>query len=46
MAGMRLAAPLLALHLGHSAVHVGFLLALYSLSQVWVALPAGRYASM
>ena len=44
MAGMRLAAPLLALHLGHSAVHVGFLLALYSLSQVFLALPAGRYA--
>jgi len=44
MAGMRLAAPLLALRLGHSAVHVGFLLALYSLSQVFLALPAGRYA--
>ena len=44
MAGMRLAAPLLALHLGHSAVHVGFLLALFSLSQVFLALPAGRYA--
>ncbi len=44
MAGMRLAAPLLALQLGRSAVHVGFLLALFSLSQVFLALPAGRYA--
>ena len=44
MAGMRLAAPLLALRLGHSAVHVGVLLALFSLSQVFLALPAGRYA--
>ena len=44
MAGMRLAAPLLALKLGYSAVHVGFLLALFSLSQVFLALPAGRYA--
>jgi MFS family permease len=44
MAGMRLAAPLLALQLGHSALHVGFLLALFSLSQVFLALPAGRYA--
>jgi len=44
MAGMRMAAPLLALRLGHSAVHVGFLLALFSLSQVFLALPAGRYA--
>jgi MFS family permease len=44
MAGMRMAAPLLALKLGHSAVHVGFLLALFSLSQVFLALPAGRYA--
>ena len=44
MAGMRLATPLLALRLGHSAVHVGFLLALFSLSQVFLALPAGRYA--
>ncbi len=44
MAGMRLATPLLALRLGHSAVHVGFLLALFSLSQVFLALPAGRFA--
>ena len=44
MAGMRLAAPLLALKLGHSALHVGVLLALYSLTQVFLALPAGRFA--
>ena len=44
MAGMRLAAPLLALKLDYSAVYVGFLLALFSLSQVFLALPAGRYA--
>ena len=44
MSGMRLASPLLALKLGHSALHVGVLLALYSLTQVFLALPAGRYA--
>lgn len=44
MAGMRLAAPLLALKEGHSALSVGVLLALFSLSQVFLALPAGRYA--
>jgi MFS family permease len=44
MVGMRMATPLLALHLGHSAWHVGLLLALFSLSQVFLSLPAGRYA--
>jgi MFS family permease len=44
MSGMRLASPLLALQLGHSALHVGVLLALYSLTQVFLALPAGRFA--
>ena len=44
MAGMRLAAPLLALRDGHSAFTVGLLLALFSLSQVFLAIPAGRYA--
>ena len=44
MAGMRLAAPLLALKEGHSALAVGVLLALFSLTQVFLALPAGRYA--
>ena len=44
MAGMRLAGPLLALKEGHSALAVGVLLALFSLTQVFLALPAGRYA--
>ena len=44
MAGMRLAAPLLALREGHSAASVGILLALFALTQVFLALPAGRYA--
>ena len=43
MSGMRLAAPLLALHLGLGTVYVGVLLALYSLTQVLIALPVGRY---
>ena len=44
MAGMRLAAPLLALREGLSAAAVGVLLALFALTQVFLALPAGRYA--
>ena len=44
MAGMRMAAPLLALRDGYSAAAVGVLLALYALTQVFLALPAGRYA--
>jgi MFS family permease len=44
MAGTRMAAPLLALRDGHSAAAVGFLLALFALTQVFLALPAGRYA--
>ena len=44
MAGMRLAAPLLALREGHSIAAVGFLVALFALTQVFLALPAGRYA--
>jgi MFS family permease len=44
MAGMRLAAPLWALQQGHGAMAVGGLLALFSLSQVFLALPAGRLA--
>jgi MFS family permease len=43
MAGMRMAAPLLALREGYSALAVGFLLALFALTQVFLALPAGRY---
>jgi MFS family permease len=44
MAGMRMAAPLLALREGYSALAVGILLALFSLTQVFLAIPAGRYA--
>ena len=44
MAGMRMAAPLMALREGHSALAVGVLLALFALTQVFLALPAGRYA--
>lgn len=44
MAGMRMAAPLLALQQGHSAAAVGVLLALFALTQVFLALPAGRFA--
>ena len=43
MSGMRLAAPLLALREGYSPLAVGFLLALFALMQVFLALPAGRY---
>ena len=44
MTGMRMAAPLLALREGYSAISVGLLLALFALTQVFLALPAGRYA--
>ncbi|MDH6168075.1 MFS family permease [Variovorax boronicumulans] len=44
MAGMRLATPLLALQQGYSPVAVGVLIALFALSQVFLALPAGRFA--
>jgi MFS family permease len=44
MAGMRMAAPLLALREGFSPMAVGVLLALFALTQVFLALPAGRYA--
>lgn len=44
MTGVRMAVPLLALRQGHSAVAVGVLLALFSLTQVFLSLPAGRYA--
>src|SRR3954462_10425685 len=44
MAGTRLAAPLLALHEGQSEAAVGVLLALFALTQGFLALPAGRYA--
>lgn len=44
MAGMRMATPLMALRDGHSEAAVGVLLALFALTQVFLALPAGRYA--
>jgi MFS family permease len=44
MAGMRMAAPLMALREGQSALAVGLLLSLFALTQVFLALPAGRYA--
>jgi len=43
MAGMRMATPLLALDQGYSAAAVGVLLALFALTQVFLALPAGRF---
>lgn len=44
MTGMRMATPLLALREGYSPAAVGFLLALFALTQVFLSLPAGRYA--
>ena len=44
MAGIRMAAPLLALKQGYSPAAVGVLLALFALMQVFLALPAGRFA--
>ena len=44
MAGMRMSSPLWALKLDYSAWAVGFLLALFALASVFLALPAGRYA--
>ena len=43
MAGLRMAAPLLALKQGYSPLAVGMLLALFSLTQVFLSLPAGRF---
>ena len=43
MSGMRMAAPLMALHAGMSTLAVGFLMAMFALTQVFLALPAGRY---
>jgi MFS family permease len=44
MTGLRMAAPLMALRSGHSPLAVGALLALFALAQVFLALPAGRFA--
>jgi MFS family permease len=46
MAGMRMAAPLMALRTGQSEAAVGVLLAMFALTQVFLALPAGRYADL
>ena len=43
MAGMRMATPLLALKQDYSAVAVGALFSLFALTQVFIAVPAGRY---
>ncbi|XAH26266.1 MFS transporter [Xylophilus sp. GW821-FHT01B05] len=44
MAGSRMAAPLLALDQGQSTAAAGILVALFALTQVFLSLPAGRYA--
>ena len=44
MAGTRMAAPLLMLREGYSPAAVGVLLAFFGLTQVALAIPAGRYA--
>jgi MFS family permease len=44
MAGTRMAAPLLALDQGYNKLAVGFLVALFALGQVFLSLPAGRFA--
>jgi predicted MFS family arabinose efflux permease len=44
MAGLRLAGPLWALKNGQSPAAAGVLVALFALSSIFVALPAGRYA--
>lgn len=44
MAGMRMAAPLWALNHGWGEATVGMLVALFALTQVFIALPAGRFA--
>ena len=43
MAGMRMATPLLALRQGDSPMAVGALLSLFALTQVFIAVPAGRF---
>ncbi|MFP5466403.1 MAG: MFS transporter [Gammaproteobacteria bacterium] len=43
MTGLRMAAPLMALRDGQGPATVGILLALFATSQVFLALPAGRY---
>ena len=44
MTGMRMAAPLMALRSGQSEAAVGVLLAMFALTQIFLAFPAGRFA--
>ena len=44
MSGSRMAAPLLALNQGYGKFVVGALVALFALSQIFLSLPAGRFA--
>jgi predicted MFS family arabinose efflux permease len=44
MSGVRMAAPLLCLRLGYGAATVGMLLALFAIVQLFLAIPAGRFA--
>ena len=44
MTGLRMAAPLMLLRAGESEAAIGLLLSLFALSQVFLALPAGRMA--
>jgi predicted MFS family arabinose efflux permease len=43
MAGMRMTGPLFALEEGYTAAQAGLLLAFFSISQILIALPAGRW---
>ena len=44
MAGMRMAAPLLAMTQGYGKASIGALVALFAVTQIFLALPAGRLA--
>lgn len=44
MAGVRLSAPLFALSHGHGPAATGVLVALFSFTQIFLSLPAGRFA--
>jgi len=44
MTGARMAVPLLALHLGRGNVDAGLLVALFAITQIFLALPTGRFA--
>ena len=44
MTGLRMATPLLALRSGHSEASVGVLLSCFALTQIFLSIPAGRFA--